>query len=150
PLTRRGREGFTHAAELPRGFVAAGPYLIAVYDTGNDPVWVFRVPDTDPLPDRPGRLTVRFDRPPGVPELSSFVLAGGWLFARLGDRHLIALDLPGRRVGWVVGTSGRPRFDPAPFPSDPRFGPHVYASGRVLITQLSDGRRWTIRADTGK
>jgi outer membrane protein assembly factor BamB len=149
-LTRRGRDGFTHAAELSRGFVAAGPFLVAVYEAGNDPVWVFRVPDTDPLPDRPGRLRVRFDRPSAVPALSSFVLAGGWLFARLGDRHLIALDLPGRRVGWVVGTSGRPRFDPHPFPSDPRFGPHVFASGKMLIAQLSDGRRWTIRADTGK
>jgi outer membrane protein assembly factor BamB len=141
---------FTHAAEFPGGFVATGLDAVAVYGPDRRPGWVFRVPDTDPLPDRPGRLTIRTDEPGPVPPLSSFVLAGTWLFARLGDDHLIALDLRGKRVGWVLGASGRPRFEPFALPGGPRFEPHFAVVGRLLVAQLSDGRRWTIRADTGR
>ena len=141
---------FTHAAELPGGFVAVGPDLVAVYGSARRPGWVFRVPDTDPLPDRSGRVVFRTDAPPLVPPLSSFVLAGTWLFARLGDVHLIGLDLGGRRVGWVLAADGRPRFDSLALPGGPRFEPHFAVAGRLLVVQLSDGRRWTVRADTGR
>lgn len=141
---------FTHAADLPGGFVAVGPGLLAVYGSDRRPGWVFRVPDTDPLPDRPGRAVFRTDVPPSVPPLSSFVLAGTWLFARLGEEHLIGLDLGGKRVGWVLGADGRPRFDPLTLPGGPRFEPHFAVVGRLLVVQLTDGRRWTVRADTGR
>lgn len=140
---------FTHAADLPRGFVAAGPFAVAVYDTPGEPPWVFRVPDTDPLPDGPSRSPLRTgDRP--APLLSSFALAGAWLVARLGEHHLLALDLPGRRVAWVLGGDGRAGYWPAGWGTAPRFGPELFASDRVVIVQLSDGRRWTIDRDTGR
>ena len=41
------------------GFVAAGPHAVAVYAAGREPPWVFRVPDTDPLPARPAQFRVR-------------------------------------------------------------------------------------------
>lgn len=143
-------ERFTHAAELPTGFVAAGPDAVAVYGSDRTAVWVFRAPDTDPLPDRPGRFVLRTDEPTAVPALSSFVLAGTWLFARLGDDHLIGLDLHARRVGWVLGSHGRPRFEPFGLTAGPRFGPHFAVVGRLLVLQLSDGRRWAVRGDTGR
>jgi hypothetical protein len=143
-------DSFTHAADLKTGFVAAGPQTVALYAARPEPEWVFRVPETDPLPDRPGRVNVRTDRVPPAPHLSSFVLAGSWLFARLGETHLVAFDLASRRVAWVLGAHGRPRFEPLGFPNTPRFEPHYLGTGRLLAVQLSDGRRWMVRADTGR
>lgn len=141
---------FTHAADLRAGFVAAGPFAVAVYGAGVDPEWVFRVPDTDPLPDSPGRVSFRTGEPDPLPQLSAFTLAGDWLLARLGDGHLVGLDLAGRRVGWVLGGHGRPRYEPVTFPGVPGFGPHLYAVGALAAAQLSDGRRWFVHVPTGR
>jgi len=142
--------GYTHAAELAEGFVVAGPSAVAVYAADREPVWVFRVPLTDPLPAVAGELRLYTGEPSSAPVLSSFRLTGAWLVARLGDRHLIALDLQGRRVAWVLGSNARPGYRPVSFPDAPRFGPEFAATGRVVVVQLSDGRRWFVRADTGK
>ena len=61
-LTDRGvsRHGtadrFTHAADINEGFVTAGPLVVAVYGNDHSPLWVFRVPTTDPLPAQPGEF----------------------------------------------------------------------------------------------
>jgi hypothetical protein len=141
---------FTHAADIHEGFVAAGPSAVAVYSHGQKPVWVFRVPTTDPLPARPGEFRLDSDGPARTTELSSFRLTGPWLVARLGERHLIALDLRGRRVAWVLGADGKPGFRPFAFPDATRFGPEFAATGRVVLVQLSDGRRYFVAAETGK
>ncbi|MBX9579661.1 MAG: PQQ-binding-like beta-propeller repeat protein, partial [Gemmataceae bacterium] len=140
---------FTHAADLPRGFVAAGPSAVAVYDAPGEAPWVFRVPGTDPLPDGPARPPLRTDGPP-APLLSSFALAGAWLVARLGDHHLLALDLLGRRVAWVLGGDGRAGYFPTGFGSVPRFCPELFTSDRLVVVQVSDGRRWAIDRDAGR
>jgi hypothetical protein len=140
-------DGFTHAADLRDGFVAAGPSAVAVYGAGRAPEWVFRVPKTDPLPDRLG-FRPCFDGPSA--ELSSFRLAGSWLVARLGERHLIALDLRGRRVAWVLGAGGKAGFRPLAFPGATRFGPEFAVTGRFVVAQLSDGRRWFVAVETGR
>ena len=140
----------THAADLPFGFVAAGPFVIAVYGAGHKPVWVFRIPETDPLPDRPGRITIRTGEAPTSPQLSSFRINGSSLFVRLGERHLLALDLEGRRVVWILGSHGRPGFEPCVFPTTPRFERNFLVTGRLVVVQLSTGKRWAIRADTGR
>jgi hypothetical protein len=111
---------------------------------------VFRVPATDPLPARPGEFRVYSDRAPAVSALSSFRLCGARLVARLGEHHLIALDLRGRRVAWVLGAGGAPGYRPVGFPDAPRFGPEFFASGRLVVAQLSGGRRWFLQADTGR
>ncbi len=141
---------FTHAADIPEGFVAAGPLAVAIYAAGREPVWVFRVPTTEPLPSRPGELRIYSDEAPPTAELSAFRLTGSWLVARLGERHLIALDLKGRRVAWVLGTDGSPGFRPHTFPDAPRFGSEFFATGKRIVVQLSDGRRWSVRADNGE
>ncbi len=141
---------FTHAADLGDGFVAAGPFTVALYGTGREPVWVFRIPETDPLPDRSGDRMFRGGESIPVPQLSSFVLEGARLYARLGDRHLIAFDLKEQRVAWVLGSQGRQCFRPLRFPSLPRFEPHLLVSGRLILAQLSNGRRWVIDAATGR
>ncbi|MBA4064430.1 MAG: hypothetical protein C0501_12100 [Isosphaera sp.] len=146
----RACDRFTHAADLPGGFVAAGRSAVAVYGAGPAAAWVFRVPTTEPLPDRAGAFRIVTDRDPPAAELSAFRLAGSTLVARLGDRHLIALDLPGRRVAWVLGTHGTARFRPHGLPGDPRFGPTFAVAGRLVVAQLSDGRRWVVRLDTGR
>ncbi|QDU22438.1 outer membrane protein assembly factor BamB family protein [Urbifossiella limnaea] len=140
---------FTHAADLGAGFVVAGPFAVAVYGAGDEAEWVFRLPTTDALPERPGRVPFRTGerRPP--PHLSAFTLAGDWLLARVGEHHLVGLDLAGRRVGWVLGGHGRPRYEPVVFPGVPAFGPHLYAAGPLAAVQLSDGRRWFVNVATG-
>jgi hypothetical protein len=148
PRTVHAPDRFTHAADLSAGFVAAGPFAVAVYADRAEPAWVFRVPETDPLPDRPGRVPVRTE-PPGVPQLSAFALAGDRLLARLGEYHLIGIDLPGRRVGWVLGGHGRARYEPVVMPGVPAFGPHPFTNGADAWVQLSDGKRWHLDARTG-
>ena len=123
-------EPLTHAADFPGGVVAAGPWSVSVYGVGARPEWVFRPPDS--------------------PTLSSFALAGSWLLARVGDRHLVALDLTGKRVAWVLGSHSRARYEPFVYPSCPRFEPHFFLSESVLAVQLSDGRRWAVQTDTGR
>lgn len=151
PATRYvGRPEFTHAAEWGSGFVAAGPFAVAIYTEGPQPDWVFRVPRTEPLPAYPGELRLYAGCPPPPPALSSFVLAGPWLVARLGERHLIGLDLTGRRVAWVIGSDGRPGYRPVTYPDAPRFGPSLAVAHRMVLAQLSDGRRWWLRLDTGQ
>jgi outer membrane protein assembly factor BamB len=140
----------THAADLGAGFVAAGPFAVAVYGAGREPEWVFRVPDPEPLPDSPGGVPFRTGDPPPRPMLSSFTLAGNWLLARLGEHHLVGLDLAGRRVGWVLGGHGRAGYEPLLLPGVPSFGPHLYAAGPVAAVQLSDGRRWFVNVATGR
>jgi hypothetical protein len=141
---------YTHAADLGDGFVAAGPDAVAVYGPDREPAWVFRVPETDPLPARAGSRAVRGGEPAPLLHLSSFALAGTRLFARLGDRHLIALDLHGRTVAWVLGTDGRRGFERRQFEFDPRFEPHFLVAGQQLLIQRSDGCRWMIDAATGE
>lgn len=143
---------FTHAADLNEGkeFVAAGPLAIAVYSAARAPLWVFRVPATDPLPARPGEFRVSSDDSPPVPELSSFRLSGSWLVARLGERHLIALDLKGRRLAWVLGANGETGFRPFALPDAARFGAEFFAAGRIVVAQTSDGRRLFARVESGK
>ena len=141
---------FTHAADLAEGFLAAGPLVVALYDGDREPLWVFRVPETDSLPNIRGRTAIRIDQPERLPELSSFALAGDWLIARLGEHHLIALDLKARSVAWILGTHGRSRFEPRLFPTAPTFTPNFYFSEHLLEVQLSDGRRWRVPMSTGQ
>lgn len=140
---------FTFAAELAEGFIAAGPTAVAVYGTEPTPRWVFRVPTTEPLPARPGMPFIFFGDDPNVPTLASFHLNGTWLIARLGERHLIALDLSGNRIVWVVSSDGTPGFHPIALPSTVRFGPSFGITSRHLLVQLSDGRRRLMDAETG-
>jgi outer membrane protein assembly factor BamB len=140
---------FTHAGEAREWFVAAGPRAVAVYGAVREPLWVFRMP-ADPLPAGapPFQLRCGCERTP--PDLSSFVLVGPWLLARVGERHLIALDLPARRVAWVLSADGRPGYAAEHFPGAVRFGTHVAAAGKHVVVQVSDGRRWFVRLDTGR
>jgi outer membrane protein assembly factor BamB len=149
PRRRPAADRFTHAADLGAGFVAAGPFAVAVYGAGDEPEWVFRVPATDPLPVRPGRVPFRTGERAAAPHLSSFTLAGDWLLARVGVHHLVGIDLAGRRVGWVLGGHGRPRYEAVVLPGVPTFGPHLYAEGPLAAVQLSDGRRWFVNTTTG-
>lgn len=138
---------FTHAADVGEWFVVAGPRAVAIYDTVREPVWVFRVP-SEPMPDGLTRSRIRGPEEP--PDLSSFVLVGSWLLARVGEHHLIALDLTVRRVAWVLNTSGRRALEPVQFPNTVRFGPHVAVCGKFLVVQLSDGRRWFVELLSGR
>lgn len=139
----------THAGDYREGCVAVGPEHIAVYGREREPTWVFRVPLLDPLPQLNAHRTVRVGPPSALPLLSSFALAGSWLVARLGDHHLIALDLSARRVGWVLGADGRIGYVSNRFPEAPRFEPHFFLGNGAFIVQLSDGRRWRVRASNG-
>jgi hypothetical protein len=141
---------FTHAADLGTGFVAAGPFAVAVYGAARDPLWVFRLPATDRLPDGPAPFRFRCGGEPSCPHLSSFALAGPWLFARAGEHHLIGLDLAARRVAWVLDSEGRAGYEPNLFPGAPRFGPHPVVWGEYLVVQRSDGRRWFVALRTGR
>jgi outer membrane protein assembly factor BamB len=141
---------FTHAAELRDGFVAAGPFAVALYGAARAPLWVFRMPATERLPAGASAFRFRCGGEPPRPQLSSFALAGGWLLARVGEYHLIALDLEARRVAWLLNTAGRSGYEPAPFPRAPRFGPHFALCDKFAVVQLSDGRRWFVRLDTGR
>jgi hypothetical protein len=140
---------FTHAAELAEGFVAAGPFAVAVFARGREPEWVFRVPATEPLPAKPGEFRVYSGDPPPRAELSAFRLAGAWLVARLGERHLIALDLRAGRVAWVLGAGGAPAYRPVNFPGVARIAPEFLITGRVIVAQLTTGRRWLVALETG-
>ncbi|MBN9120865.1 MAG: PQQ-binding-like beta-propeller repeat protein, partial [Planctomycetes bacterium] len=153
PSEHAAADLFTHAAEVRNGFVTAGPQAVALYGAVREPLWVFRVPATDPLPGgapAAGRFRIRCGCEPTTPHLSSFVLAGPWLLARVGEHHLIALDLPARRGAWVLRAGGRPGYEPAQFPHAARFGPHVAVCGAFAVAQLSDGRRWFVKLDTGR
>jgi outer membrane protein assembly factor BamB len=141
---------FTHGADLRTGIVAAGPHAVALYGTAREPLWVFRVPTTGPLPDAPAPFRFRSDEELPCPHLSSFALAGAWLLARIGEHHLIALDLEARRVAWVLNAGGRAGYEPSPFPGAARFGPHFAVCGKYVVLQLSDGRRWFADLATGK
>ncbi|MBA4190477.1 MAG: hypothetical protein C0467_21025 [Planctomycetaceae bacterium] len=142
-------DSFTHAADLHDGFVVAGPLAVAVYASDRAPVWVFRVPETEPLPKTLGQFRLALGVLP-PPELSGFRLTGTWLVARLGERHLIAFDLKGRRVAWVLGTNGKPGYQPFAFPDAVRFGLAFATTNQLIVVQLSDGRRWFVRIDSGK
>jgi hypothetical protein len=122
---------------------------VAVYARGREPEWVFRVPATEPLPAKPGEFRIYSDDPPPRAELSAFRLAGAWLVARLGERHLIALDLKARRVAWVLGAGGAPAYQPVSFPGAARFAPEFLITGRVIVAQITSGRRWFVSLDTG-
>jgi outer membrane protein assembly factor BamB len=155
PLDRRAvanfvaADMFSHAADLRSGFVAAGPFAVAVYGTGREPLWVFRVPDTERLPDGAPFRFRRADES-DAPHLSSFVLAGPWLLARVGESHLIALDLDAQRVSWVLNSAGRAGFEAGRFGGAPRFRPRFAVHGKFVVAQLSDGRRWFIDLRTGR
>jgi len=141
---------FTHATDITGGFVAAGRFCVAVYATGRAPIWVFRVPATDKLPAIAGEFRLRPDEIAPSAELSAFRLTGSWLVAKLGERHLIALDLRGKRVAWVLGTNGKPGFRPLCFPDAPRFGSEYFATDTLIVVQLTNGKRWFVNAETGK
>ena len=140
---------FTHAADLPAGFVAVGPFIVAVYGAAAEPIWVFRVPRSEPLPSRLGLSLFRTGGSPSVPEMSSFRLAGARLFARVGEHHIVSLDLEDHRVVWSLGAHGRPRYEPIIFPGTPRFEPEYLTTGHLVLIQLSDGRKWSLNVDTG-
>jgi hypothetical protein len=117
--------------------VCAGPFAVALYGEAKDAAWVFRVPrDGDAAP----------------PHLGSFALAGRWLFARMGERHLIALDLAARRAAWVLCANGNAGYEPdaRTFPNPVAFGPHFALTGPHLVVQRTDGTRWFVSARTGK
>jgi len=143
------RDLFTHAADIHGGFVVAGPLAVAVYASDRVPVWAFRVPTTEALPALPGQFRLATDVLP-PPELSGFRLTDSWLLARLGDRHIIAFDLKGRRVAWILGTNAQPGYRPFAFPDAVRFGPAFTITDRLIVVQLSDGQRWFLRLETGK
>jgi outer membrane protein assembly factor BamB len=148
--TRFERGSFTHAADLAEGFVAAGPQIVAVFGKDREPRWTFHVPETDPLPRPSSRSIHHIGEPQPPAELSSFSLAGNWLFARLGERHLIALDLKAGVVAWVLGTHGHTRYESFSFPTAPCFTPLQFVSERLLVAQLTDGRRWSVQTSTGR
>ena len=141
---------FTHAADLPDGFLAAGPFAVALYSADRDAVWVFRMPITERMPNGSPAFRFRCDREPSRPQFSSFVLAGPWLLARVGEYHLIALDLQAKRVAWVLCATGRSGYEPTQFPGTAKFGPHFAVSGKFVVVQLTDGRRWFVKLDTGR
>lgn len=144
------RDQFTHAAEVHDGFVVAGPFAVALYGSGRMPLWVFRIPTTVPLPRQPGLPHLILEGPETIPELSSFTVRGEWLFARWGERHLIAFDLIGRRIAWVLAANGQPGYQPFAFPNATRFEPVIGAAAQLLLVQLSDGQRWFVDAESGK
>ncbi|AWM38636.1 Outer membrane protein assembly factor BamB [Gemmata obscuriglobus] len=143
-------ELFTHAADLPDGFLAVGPRIVALYGTARDPVWIFRAPVTARL--TPGALPYQLRAGADTlgPYLSSFRLAGSWLVARLGEFHLIALDLGARRVAWVLAATGDSGYESVMFATTPRFEPHFATANRFVVAQLSDGQLWFVRLDTGR
>ena len=141
---------FTHATDVRDGFVAAGPRAVALYGAARDPVWVFRLPATERLPNGLAPFRVLTEGAAPAPYLSSFVLSGSWLFARVGEYHLIALDLQARRVVWVLGATGRSGYEALVFATAPRFCPHFAVSGKFVVAQLTDGRRWFIKLETGR
>lgn len=141
---------FTHVAETFDGFIVAGPYTIAIYGSDPTPVWVFHVPTTDPLPSRSGEFRMYTDGTVLQPELSSFQICSTWLVARLGERYLIAFDLHNRRVAWVLGTDGRSHISAAYYPDALRFGSAFFMNARFIAVQLSDGRMWFVRTETGR
>jgi outer membrane protein assembly factor BamB len=147
---RAAADLFTHAADLGTGFVAAGPFAVALYGAARDPLWVFRVPTTDRLPDGPPPFRFCCGGEPTCPQLSAFALAGPWLFARVGEHHLVALDLTARRVAWVLDSDGRAGYASNLFPEGARFGPHFAVCGKYLVAQRSDGRRWFVDLRTGR
>jgi hypothetical protein len=140
---------FTHAADLPDGFIAAGPDSVAIYGPGPAPIWQFRVPVAELLPVKPGENRMFTDDFALDLELSSFRLCGFWLTAKLGERFLIAFDLLNRRVAWVLSTNRKPGFHPSSFSEDPRFGSEFFMNSHFLAVQVSDGKRWIIRTQTG-
>jgi hypothetical protein len=111
---------------------------------------MFRVPVTEPLPRDPAQYRVSPAAFPAAPELTGFRLSGAWLVARLGDRHLIAFDLKCRRVAWVLGTSGHLGYVPHALPDAVRLGPTFALASGLIVTQLSDGRRWFVRLESGQ
>jgi outer membrane protein assembly factor BamB len=141
---------FSHVAETSEGFLVVGPLAVALYSSARAPDWVFRVPVTDSLPDSPGAYRIFTTGSEERPELSAFRISGPWLLARLGERHLIAFDLHNRRIAWVLGSDGNSGYAAATYPTAPRFGTEYTLSSPVLVVQLSDGRRWLIRTDTGR
>lgn len=140
---------FTHAAETTEGFVAAGPFDVALYGADKAPLWKFRVPFTDPLPAADCEYRLFCNTPIAPPELSAFQISGNWLIARLGQHRLIAFDLAGRRVAWVLASDGRPGCRAASLPHPPRFGERYAISGSRITIQLSDARRWVVSLETG-
>ncbi len=140
----------THAATTAEGFVVTGSSSVAMYGAGRSPEWVFRVPVVARLPQHNGEWSLRDDREVPAPKLSAFRLTGSWLLARLGEQHLIALDLRSRRVAWVLGSDGQAGYQPAMAPGAPQFGAEFHAAGRSLLVQLTHGQRWLVDVPTGK
>ncbi|MCS6864923.1 MAG: PQQ-binding-like beta-propeller repeat protein [Gemmataceae bacterium] len=139
----------THVAEYPGGFVATGPFAVALYGTDPQPLWVFRLPVTERLP-QASPFRYRNGQEPDRPHLSSFTLAGGWLVARWGERHLIAWDLEARRVAWVLNAEGTAGYEPYAYPRAVQFGPQLSVCDKFVVVQRSDGKRWFVDRLTGR
>jgi outer membrane protein assembly factor BamB/tetratricopeptide (TPR) repeat protein len=146
----------THAAVRGDAVFAAGPRgVVRLKRSDGGRVWAFRLPDADPLPAAGPRPVVWTAGEPVVtPGLADFALADSRLVARVGDRHLLALDAGSGSVAWVLaaGPDGslRAGLDPFPFESGPRFARPYLADERGILVQLTTGRRWTIDPATGR
>ncbi|HSQ57288.1 MAG TPA: PQQ-binding-like beta-propeller repeat protein, partial [Gemmata sp.] len=141
---------FTHAAEFGEGFVVAGPFAVSLFSQRGTPEWTFLVPTTEALPAKPGEFRLFTEDLPPRAELTAFHLAGPWLVALWGDRHLIAFDLQTRRVAWVLGADGISRYQQVGLPGAPRFGSQFLVSGRLILAQVSNGTRSLVSLETGR
>jgi outer membrane protein assembly factor BamB len=142
---------FTHVAEITQGFIAAGPTAVALYDgTGRSPHWQFRVPGTPLLSEGGEGFPICSDLADSAPELFSFRMCGSYLIARLGERHLVALDLLKRGVAWVLSSDGSTGYRSVSRPRAPVFQPEYAANQRFICVQLSNGQRWDVRTHTGE
>jgi outer membrane protein assembly factor BamB len=141
----------THAALVDNAILAAGPRGVVRLARADGRLrWAFRLPDADPLPSRGPLPTPRSaDVPTTRPGLSDFALAGPRLLARLGEHHLLSLDVESGQIAWLLDTRREAKFTPFPFPSAPRFARPFFADGQVAIVHVSTGQRWSIQPNTG-
>lgn len=112
-------------------------------------IWHMPIPATDPMPGSFPQPSPRTWEAPPFPSLSDFTLAGHRLIARLGEHHLIAVDLSLGRVDWLMDPWKQARFRPY-IPTESRsFCPHIVGDDTLLVVQAG-ARRWTIQASTGR
>jgi outer membrane protein assembly factor BamB len=111
-------------------------------------LWWFAVPDTDPLPGPHPRPSPGINSYP-LPALADPAVCGRRLIARLGDGHLVGLDLVTGSISWVLDGRGRNGYSPYPLPSVPRFTHLWAASATLAVARTSAGERVLLDPDTG-